>query len=226
MTDHNLKEAAFAPGNRITVEYVDLDSVVKTCATTVEDLEENYLVLKTPLIEGQPAAFKESQELTLSKLDDKTKAVYVTNVFVIDIRQGKVPLIVCSKPLKIERTSLRRYSRFGVDLPVLYSGSKTGGEGYICDLSLSGCYCVLKPNPKMIAEESLYLSFSIPGVSDVTVSAKIVRVDKMQDQEDHGVAFEFVDPGGSLQELLYGYIFQLQLTEGSILGCPNKGEQK
>ncbi len=218
MIEQNLVENIFPPGSRIILEYVDLDNIAKSCGTRIEDIEGEYLVLQTPIIDNYPLAVRESQELTLRRLDDKKMEAYVTNVFVIDVRQGKIPLLVCSKPRKIDRTSLRRFSRFGVDLPMLYSSDDTGGEGYVCDLSLSGCYAMIKPNPKIGADSVLNLSFTISGETDVVIVGRVIRTDVINGNNDIGVAIEFNDLSNSLQELLYNYIFQLQLTADGILG--------
>ena len=121
MDSQELIEKIFSPGSRVIIEYVDAQKAIVNCSTRVEDLEGLYLVLQAPLVENIPVVFRESQELTLRRLDDQKKEAYLTNVFVIDIRQGKIPLLVCSKPQKIEKTSLRRFSRFGVDLPFNYT---------------------------------------------------------------------------------------------------------
>ena len=224
MTDQSLVEKVFSPGSRVILEYVDLENAARNCGTRIEDIEGAYLVLQTPIIDNLPVVFRESQELTLRRLDDQKKEAYVTNVFVIDIRQGKIPLLVCSRPHKINRTSLRRFSRFGVDLPLLYSGSDTGGDGYLCDLSLSGCYAMMKPNPKVNSDTVLSLSFTIPGETDVVVEGRVIRTDSINGKDDIGVAIEFKGLDSALQELLYNYIFQLQLTADGILGSSPRDE--
>lgn len=224
MADKNLAKIVFPPGGKIIIEYIDHEKASMSCATTIEDVEDNYLVLKEPVAGEEPVVFRESQELTLKRLDDQAQTAYVTNVFVIDIRQGETPLVVCSKPYKVKSTSLRRFSRFGANLPLLYSGIDTSGGGRLSDLSLSGCCAILKPNPKLKPGLRLLLSFDLPGAAEVRTKAKVVRVTSLKARDDLSVAFEFIDLDEAAADLLYNYIFQLQLIADSILGTSPKGQ--
>lgn len=222
MAGEILIEKIFAAGSRILLEYVDAGGTVNNCGTRVEDLEGNYLVLQTPVIGKVPVKFRESQELTLRRVDDSKQIAYVTNVFVIDIRQGKIPLLVCSKPKKVGQTSLRRFSRFDVNLPLKYTPSGPGGGGYVRDISLSGCYAVLNPDPVAITGSELKFTITIPGEAEFTVSGRITRTDSIVDSKTIGAAIEFHKISDTIQEILYNYIFQLQLTSDTILGATHR----
>jgi len=222
VTGEILIEKIFAAGSRIILEYVDAGGAVNNCRTRVEDLEGIYLVLQTPIIGNVPVKFRESQELTLKRLDDSKQEAYVTNVFVIDVRQGKIPLLVCSKPKKVDRTSLRRFSRFDVDLPLKYTPSGTDGAGYVRDISLSGCYAVLNPDPEVKTGADLMLTITIPGEAEFTVSGRVIRTDPHVESKTIGAAVEFYNISDTIQEILYNYIFQLQLTSDTILGTTHR----
>ena len=77
---------------------------------------------------------------------------------------------------------------------------------------------MIKPNPKIGADSVLNLSFTISGETDVVIVGRVIRTDVINGNNDIGVAIEFNDLSNSLQELLYNYIFQLQLTADGILG--------
>ncbi len=224
MTDDILIEKVFTAGSRVILEYVDSKGVVKNCGTRIEDLEGIYLVLQTPTVGNVPVVFRESQELTLRRLVDQKKEAYVTNVFVIDIRQGKIPLLVCSKPKKVGRTSMRRFSRFDVELPLKYSPSEGKGSGFIRDISLSGCYALLSPDPAIEVGADLIFTITIPGEAEFTLSCKVTRTDFSGDNQTTGVAVEFHNVSDTIQEILYNYIFQLQLTSDTILGTTHREE--
>ena len=211
-------EQIFSPGSRVIIEYSDHSGSVKTCATQMDDIEGMHLILQTPVVNNQTLKFQESQELTLRLLDDEMKEAYVTNVFVIDIRQGKVPLLVCSKPKKINGTSLRRFSRFRVNLALEYTVEKAGGKGQLNDLSLTGCYAELELCPEIREGSALVLKVVIPGESGVRVCGKVVRVDHPDGKSRAGVAIDYTEVDENARERLYNYIFQLQLTTDSILG--------
>lgn len=214
MSEKNLVESVFAPGKRLILEYADDKGEVKNFNTLVEDIEGSYLVLQAPIKDGRPVSFRESQEITLRRVDGEKNQLYVTNVFVIDVRQGKVPLLVCSKPEKIDKTSLRRFSRFSVSLPARYCLSKESEylHGKLNDLSLTGCYLMTGENEEIDQGDILELKFSLPGEAEIDLQGLVIRVDKK------GVAIDYHKLGEEKREILYSYIFQLQLTGDTILG--------
>ncbi len=223
MQDSDMIEKLFAPGKKILVDCVDNQMNVNSYQVLVEDLEGAYLVLQTPIANGKPVSFQESQELTLRNLDQQMHESYVTNVFVIDVRQDKVPLLVCSKPKKIDRMSLRRFTRFGVNLPFNYKLEKDDLNltGRINDLSLSGCYALVKPDDRIKAGSVLEIIIAMPGeVTTLNVKARVIRVDHPAENEETltGLALDYEELSEIDRETLYYYIFQLQLTCDSILG--------
>ncbi len=218
-----LIEMIFAPGNKLIVECANEKMVVNRHQSVVEDLEGAYLVLQAPLVDGVPVTFRESQELTLRRLEEEKQEAYVTNVFVIDVRQSKVPLLVCSKPEKIDRTSLRRFCRFPVSLPCKYKFPDRDEvvSGKINDLSMTGCYVLFEPNSQVKAGSILELLVSMPGEgSELALKGEVIRVDASVQGENSlsGLAFDYKDLNERERETLYYYIFQLQLTSDSILG--------
>ncbi len=223
MEDEGLIEVVFAPGNRLILECADDKGVVKNHHTVVEDLEGAYLILQAPAkVDGSPVSFRESQELTLRRVDGEKSELYVTNVFVIDVRQGKVPLLVCSKPKKIDKTSLRRFSRFSVSLPVKYCLSKQDNYSYgrLNDLSLTGCYLMTDEDETIDEGTTLNLMLTIPGEGEVEVEGKVIRVDKSGEENRNisGIAIDYQKLDENKREILYSFIFQLQLTGDTILG--------
>lgn len=221
MDDDSLVETVFAPGNKLLLEYADKKKLVRKYNTVVEDLEGSYLVLQAPLEDGNPVTFRESQELTLRRVDDEKNEVYVTNVFVIDVRQGRIPLLVCSKPKKINKTSLRRFSRFNVNLPVKYCFKKEDKlyAARLNDLSLTGCYIVTETNTDLDEGAMIELIISIPGEAEVKIESKVIRIDESETEgNDIGIAIDYHHLDNVNREVLYSYIFQLQLTGDTILG--------
>lgn len=222
MEDEALVELVFAPGNRLTLECADSKGVINNYNSVVEDLEGAYIVLQAPVKDSNPVSFRESQELTLRRVDGEKSELYVTNVFVIDVRQGKVPLLVCSKPKQIDKTSLRRFSRFSVSLPVRYRPSKQSDYCYgrLNDLSLTGCYLVADHDRIIDQGIILKLMLTIPGEKEIEVEGKVIRVDKTSEKESGkiGIAIDYHRLDQDKREILYSYIFQLQLTGDTILG--------
>ncbi|MGM0652397.1 MAG: flagellar brake protein [Bacillota bacterium] len=224
MQDMDMIEKVFAPGKKLMVEYIDNQMNINSYQTLVEDLEGAYLVLQTPIVNDRPVSFQESQELTLRRIEQQKQEAYVTNVFVIDVRQDKMPLLVCSKPTKIDRTSLRRFTRFDVNLPLSYKIEKDDEtfSGRVNDLSLSGCYALVNPDPRLKVDAKLDLYVTIPGEdSTLNLKARAIRVDESDEngKDLFGLALDYEELSDTERETLYYYIFQLQLTSDSILGA-------
>ncbi|HSW35765.1 MAG TPA: flagellar brake domain-containing protein [Candidatus Limnocylindrales bacterium] len=126
----------FPPSSEVVVEFVNQVGVLEKYLSRVEDLESDYLLLQTPLVDKVPVLILEGQELTLRRLEVRSKQVYVVSVFVIENRPGKIPLLVCSKPKEINKISFRRFFRFKVDLPLVYTAGRIAFSGRVTDLSL------------------------------------------------------------------------------------------
>lgn len=216
-----LLDTLFTSGNKLLVEFVNDKNALKSLQTTVEDLEGEYLVLNTPVVNNAPVSFRESQELTLLRLEKQNQQAYVTNVVVIDICQGENELLVCSKPVKIEKTSLRRFARFDVDLPFRYKTKDNEIErsGRIKDLSLSGCYALINPDSQVEKGTLLEFIVAIPGKgSELVLNGNVTRTDNPAKGEQYltGLAIDYQDLLDDDRETLYYYyIFQLQLTGDS-----------
>lgn len=213
MDQRELIERLFSPGSRVFIEYVDAQSKINNCSTLIESLEGIYLVLYAPVVNNVPLVFCESQELTLRRLDVQEQEAYVTNVFVIDMLEDKIPLLICSKPQKIEKTSLRRFSRFGVMIPFEYSvNGGISGLGRINDLSLSGCYALIDQDLQVNKGVVLNLSLSIPDEADLLLKGEVIRVDPLPDNGQIGLAVYYHDITGAKKEVIYNYLFQLQMS--------------
>ncbi|MGM0689338.1 MAG: flagellar brake protein [Bacillota bacterium] len=231
MGENGLLETVFAPGSSIMIEYVNLRGLPKNCSTRVEDLEESYLILRAPYVKGHPERFHESQELTLRRLDSEQKEAYVTSVFVIDVRQGETPMLVCSKPKKINKTSLRRFSRFSVNMPFSYIFPNQSKEhsGTIRDLSLGGCYALINPAPGLKEGAAMQLLITIPGDGKaLSLKGRVLRIDNLSegDKGPVGIAVDYYLLTDEMLEKLYGYIFQLQLTHERLSGpVPDVNDQ-
>lgn len=223
MQDPDMVNKLFTPGKKVLIACIDKMIDIKSYQTRVEDLEGAYLVLQTPVIKGKAVSFQESQELTLRLIEQQKQEAYMTNVFVIDVSQDKMPLLVCSKPTKIDRTSLRRFTRFDVNLPLNYKIQKDDEcfSGRINDLSLSGCYALVNPDPRLKVGANLDLYVTIPGEgSTLNLKSRVIRIDEPaeNDKDLIGLALDYDEIPDSERETLYYYIFQLQLTSDSILG--------
>ncbi len=217
-------EEVFAPGSKVVVEYIDPKGLIKNHITKIEELEGLYIILQTPIVKDLPVPFRESQELTLRRLDSQKDEAYVTNVFVIDIKQGRIPLLVCSKPHKIDRTSLRRFARFGVDLPLKCTPAAKMEKCSVRDISLSGCYIKASAESGISGDRDINLIITLPGEGELAVKGKIIREDPPDNDHEIGLAIEFINVTDSIREALYSYIFQVQLTGDTILGRPHRLE--
>lgn len=216
----------FRPGDNVMIEYVDRGGVIKNYKTRVEDLEGPYLILQMPIIKRMPVRIREGIELTLWRKEDRNRQAYVTNVYVIENRPGKLPLLVCSKPNKISVASRRRFFRCSVELPLDYSTEKSSASGTVVDLSLSGCYALVEPDPQLKPGVFVNLSFSIPGDSALTLLGEVIRVQDLAARKKLGIAIDFREITEGMQDILNRYLFLRQgdLIRKGVLFAPETEE--
>ena len=211
MGDNDLLQELFHPGSIIKMEYTAEKDATKIYETKVEDLESEYLVLQSPVEDGKPVLIDEGRELTLwceKKIDNQA---YVTNVFVVENRPGEIPLLVCCKPQQIEKASLRRYSRFKVDLPCSCSLKKEVLEGRVVDISRSGCSVEFASSRQFSEGDILDLEIEIPGGSKLAFSGEVVRVLDAVPPGKNKIALEIKEMTAEMDEELKNYLFQCQL---------------
>jgi c-di-GMP-binding flagellar brake protein YcgR len=204
-------EEAFSPGAMVTCEVVVKKGLIKKYETSVDDIEKEYLVLKSPVSNNTPVEFEEGQELTLRRKEDKKKQAYVTNVFVIENRAGQVPLLVCSKPREIGKTSLRRYSRFNVELPCSYVTGKISAKGQLNNLSLTGCRLEVSPGPHISKGVLMDLNITLPGEQKISFRAEVVRIYETADEAIIDIALEIREITSEMQDKLRTFLFGQQL---------------
>lgn len=210
MVENIAVEDVFRPGDNIMIEYIDRGGIIKNYKTRVEDLDSEFLLLQMPIIKRVPVRIREGVELTLWRKEDRKKQAYVTNVYVIENRPGKVSLLVCSKPKKITVASRRRFFRCSVKMPFQYSIEKNSGGGTVTDLSLSGLYALVDPAPQV--KEGVYLDMviEVPGESDLSLVGEVIRSHNLAGNKVLGIAVDFREITEGMQDILNRYLFQRQ----------------
>lgn len=203
-------EDVFRPGDNVMVEYVDRGGVIKNYKTRVEDLDNEFLVLQMPIIRRVPVRIREGVELTLWRKEDRKKQAYVTNVYVIENRSGKVSLLVCSKPKKITVATRRRFFRCSVKMPFQYTAEKSFASGTVTDLSLSGLYALIDPDPQVREGALLEMTIEVPGESDLNLIGEIIRAHNLAGSKVLGIAVDFREITEGMQDILNRYLFQRQ----------------
>ncbi len=213
----------FYPGAIVSIEFVVDKDMVKSYDTRVADLEKEYLVLQSPEDNGVPVQFEEGRELTLWCESEQDKQAYVTSVFVIENRPGKVPLLVCCKPHKFERSSMRRYSRYEVELGCVCTTDGITASGQVTDISLGGCRVELDLVSKNFDEDPRRFSkdiatglnfntvITIPDQPELTFTGQAARVFEPGSHQKLGLALEIREISTEMRELLKNYLFQCQL---------------
>lgn len=203
-------EDVFRPGDNVMIEYIDRGGVIKNFKTRVEDLENAFLVLQMPIIRRAPVRIREGVELTLWRKEDRKKQAFVTNVYVIENRLGKVSLLVCSKPKKITVASRRRFFRCSVKMPFQYKTEKSSASGTVTDLSLSGLYALIDPDPNVREGALLEMTIEVPGESDLNLVGEIIRAHNLTGSKVLGIAVDFREITEGMQDILNRYLFQRQ----------------
>ncbi len=222
--DHDaLLESLFYPGAGVKIELVIAGNPAGPYITRVEDLEKEYLVLESPLDRGEYVHIEEGWELTLRCEKDDCRQAYVTSVFVIECQPGKIPLLVCCKPKRFERSSLRRYSRYDVDLSCVFASGGITAPGRVADISLGGCLMELdfippaaetgSPDAPLFlrAGQEYHAVIDIQDQPDLEFKARAVRVVNNNGGEKVGLGLEICEIAAEKKEVLKNFLFQCQL---------------
>lgn len=210
MVEKVTAEEVFRPGDNIMIEYVDRGGVIKNYKTRVEDLDSEFLLLQMPIVRRVPVRIREGIELTLWRKEDRKKQAYVTNVYVIENRPGKVSVLACSKPKKITVASRRRFFRCSVKMPLQYSIEKSAESGTVTDLSLSGLYALIDPDPQVKEGVFLNMAVEVPGESDLNLVGEVIRSHNLAGSKVLGIAVDFREITEGMQDILNRYLFQRQ----------------
>ncbi len=210
MVENIAVEDVFRPGDNVMIEYIDRGGIIKNYKTRVEDLDSEFLLLQMPIIKRVPVRVREGIELTLWRKEDRKKQAYVTNVYVIENRPGKVSLLVCSKPKKITVASRRRFFRCSVKMPFQYNVDKNSAGGTVTDLSLSGLYALVDPDPQLREGVFLDMSIEVPGESDLSLVGEVIRSHNLAGNKVLGIAVDFREITEGMQDILNRYLFQRQ----------------
>ncbi|MDZ4133326.1 MAG: flagellar brake protein, partial [Dethiobacteria bacterium] len=173
MVENLAVEDIFRPGDSVMLEFVDKGGVIKNYKTRIEDLDNEYLLLQMPIIKRIPVRIREGRELTIWRKEERNKQAYVTSVFVIENRPGKLSLLVCSKPKQISVTSRRRFFRCSVRLPFEYEIDKNLEAGTVTDLSLSGCFALIEADSQIKDGAILEMCIEIPGQTDLCLVGEV-----------------------------------------------------
>ncbi|MDY6827492.1 MAG: flagellar brake protein [Bacillota bacterium] len=212
MGEDSLLEEAFKPGSTVTLEFVANGGIIKRFDTKVEDIESEYLVLQTPIVNNAPVPIEEGQELTLRRFEELLNQAYVTNVFVIENRPAKIPLLICSKPREIGKTSMRRFSRFSAELSCHFAGAgEKSVTGQILDISLSGISGVMVSEPRLKEGSLLAVTVHLPGETELSMTGELVRCYKVPDKGKIGFAIDIKEISSTMLEVLKNYLFQRQM---------------
>ncbi len=214
MAEDSVFTKLFHPGSTVNLEYATDRGSLEKYDTIVEDVENEYLILRSPLDgDNRVVLIEEGRELTLRCMEDKVRQAYVTNVFVIEIRPGRIPLLVCCKPHKIGRTSLRRYSRFDVELPCSCLKGKISFEGRVVNISLSGCRVETPTYSEMPEGSGIEVEIEILSNTLLTFKGELVREQDLSSNKKSIYAVDITEINEEMHEVLKNYIFQCQLLQ-------------
>ncbi len=206
-----LIEEIFCPGSTVELEFVRDDGFVARHSTRVTDLEKEYIVLQAPVLRGVTIHIEEGRELTLRKREDRYKQAYVTSVFVVENRPGRTPAVVCTKPKEIDRTSLRRYSRFNAGLDCHCRINKKIYSGQAADLSMCGARVILDQSESLEKGAVLDLTIELPDGAKLIFSGEAVRVGETGEPNKLVVAVDIREISADMHEALKNHLFHSQL---------------
>jgi c-di-GMP-binding flagellar brake protein YcgR len=126
------------------------------------------------------------------------KSVYRFRTRVMRIIIDPIPLLFLSYPQTIQEVKRREGERKKVFLRATTSDLKTRGrqwsnEGYILDISRSGC--LMWGDFGHLVDQSIHLTFTVPwSGSEIGIPAKVVRCEATEEGFRAGVQFVDLDP--------------------------------
>ncbi len=94
----------------------------------------------------------------------------------------------------------RKNTRVKADYEISYIHNNDYLVSFTKDISADGMFIYTNNPPK--EGETIVITFSIEGLKDTKVEAKVVWVNKLEDMDDPGIGVKFINPSEELKEAM------------------------
>ena len=219
-------EQIFKPGNTIQLSFSEYLGQIRSFSGVVNNFSEDGLLISTGVKDlGELPV--ESQEIII-QYENPEGTQYLFNTYRITKIKKDVSTLICAKPWKmnssmqyrylgpqveapwkIHSTSLRRYFRMKTDFPFFYMLDEIIHVGRVMDLSLSGLFAVVYPDPRLILQSILIFQIQLPQMTPIELKGEIVRSQTIENTK-MGIALNFIDVPMDKRQILASSIQELQ----------------
>lgn len=200
----------------VQIEFYNYMDEIVRCTTTVDDVQEDRIVLLCPIVDRLPVFIPVGTNINVYFWD--ACAFYKFTTCVLEVVKGHVPLIIISKYTELERIQNRQHVRVNTCLEVKlsYEDDKKEIQTIICqsrNISGGGIMLVLdKPHP-LKKKDDINLDFTLND-EQIKATGVIIRTDTERD--DHGdkkyiLAVKFKSISEKDTQALVQYVFQKQI---------------
>ncbi|MDR1701288.1 MAG: PilZ domain-containing protein [Sporomusaceae bacterium] len=212
----------FKVNNRINIlipneQQSDSDLIYHT--SRIEDIDETGMMLAAPLFKGRPIELAEN-EIFYGQMPIEGAVYDFYCVFLGKMTQESLPFWRASLPYNIYRKQQRNFVRYDISLPVAVKAKDTENpdENHPVtffrtkDISGGGLKLISK---MALAQGAVFeLTFNIPEYGEIMVDAKVVRVQKPQDDVKlFWIGCEFLNIVDRERTAIIQFIFKRQLED-------------
>lgn len=208
----NFLDELFYPGNTVQIEYRETLLSKVVLLTSVESISEETIRLQ--LMPTDSPAFtpiKAGTGLAISVREKNTNQVYFYTSELIEHQTGNPSLLIIRRPPLIQTLSRRNFFRCDVDFQFYCEVEAVKYKGKAVNLSASGLYGIIHKELPLKPGDILPLELFLPTLSEpLAVEAKIIRFQKIEGDNNWGLALHFTNPEEKFQNIITKYLFQRQ----------------
>ena len=198
----------FSCGNSLQIEFRDHSKQKKLFKTIIDKISDRELTLILPVSQLIPPGTK---LVVIGRHDTDSQNYYFT-AEVLTFHQGDPATLTISMPIPMQTSSRRRFFRCDVDLFFIYQDdTEMEYRGRIINLSASGLFAIVKNHPSLRISQILTCQLHLPtSVEPLRFEGKIIRIETVENDDEIGIALDFVNVSEKIQNEITKYLFQRQ----------------
>lgn len=203
-------EQIFKPGNTVQIIYSEYIGEIQFISATIKDFQQDGIYISASKEEALNRLEAGTEIMIQYEHPDGTK--YLVDTYSIARVSRDTSIIICAKPWKtnsslsqyryfgpkmempwkVHFTSLRRYFRMKVDLPIYYVLDEVIHIGKIVDLSIGGMFVIVHPNPRFILGIKIDFQLQLPKETPFELEGEIIRSQSIEGNK-FGLAVTFLN---------------------------------